>query len=223
MIGRLCMGFTPEKLEASDLDSTYNSLLTLWTSGIRDYHSLLSDYLTANSIFVAVLGFLLARQPVTVLFSIVIIILCMFGMLMSLQMAIVLGRFSTQNFIWEWRLRGIEQAANWRKPTLFVDLHRFRDQHAQHARELAPETLMVLPGSGEPDPVVGARVALVAECEYNLVSNVDREAAEHGASPGRQPSDRVEHELMRDNFTRLCQLLHYSNRLYFFKTSRRRS
>lgn len=66
----------------------------------------------------------------TVLFSILIVILCFFGMLMALQMAIVLGRFSTQNFIWEWRLRGIEQAASWRRPTLFVDLHRFRDQHA---------------------------------------------------------------------------------------------
>ena len=120
---------TPEKLEAHDLDSTYNSLVTLWTSGIRDYHSLLSDYLTANSIFVAAMGFLLARQPATILFSILIIILCLFGMLMSLQMAIVLGRFSTQNFIWEWRLRGIEQSGSWHKPRLFVDLHRFRDQH----------------------------------------------------------------------------------------------
>ena len=125
------MGLTPEEVDAGNLDSTYNSLLTLWTSGIRDYHSLLSDYLTANSIFVAAVGFFFARQPVTVLFSIVIIVLCMFGMLMSLQMAIVLGRFSSQNFIWEWRLRGIEQSASWRKPTLFMDLHRFRDQHTQ--------------------------------------------------------------------------------------------
>ena len=103
---------TPEELEANDLDSTYDSLVTLWTSGIRDYHSLLSDYLTANSIFVAAMGFLLARQPATIIFSILIIILCLFGMLMSLQMAIVLGRFSTQNFIWEWRLRGIEQSGS---------------------------------------------------------------------------------------------------------------
>ena len=55
--------------------------------------------------------------------------LCLFGILMSLQMAIVVGRFSIQNFIWEWRLRGIEQATNWRKQTLFLDMHRFRDQH----------------------------------------------------------------------------------------------
>jgi hypothetical protein len=115
--------------DKTDLQFTYNTLLHLWTSGVRDYHSLLADYLTANSIFVAAIGFLFARQPVTVLFSIVIIILGMFGMLMSLQMAIVLGRFSSQNFIWEWRLRGIEQSGSWGQPTLFVDMHRFRDQH----------------------------------------------------------------------------------------------
>ena len=123
------MGLTPEEIDAGNLDSTYNSLLTLWTSGIRDYHSLLSDYLTANSIFVAAIGFLFARQPVNVLFTIVTVILCLFGMLMSLQMAIVLGRFSSQNLIWEWRLRGIEQSASWRRPKLFVDMHRFREQH----------------------------------------------------------------------------------------------
>jgi hypothetical protein len=27
----------------TDLDSTYESLLTLWTSGVRDYHTMLSD------------------------------------------------------------------------------------------------------------------------------------------------------------------------------------
>jgi len=32
------------------------------------------------------------------------------------------------------------------------------------------------------------------EDEDNLVLNVDREAAEHGARLGRQRSDRVEHE-----------------------------
>ena len=33
-------------------NETYNHLITLWTSGVRDYHTMLSDYLTANSIFV---------------------------------------------------------------------------------------------------------------------------------------------------------------------------
>ena len=50
---------------APDLERSYENLVSLWTSGVRDYHSLLSDYLTANSIFVAAIGFLLARQPAT--------------------------------------------------------------------------------------------------------------------------------------------------------------
>jgi hypothetical protein len=35
-------------------------------------------------------------------------ILCVFGILMVLQMAIVLGRFSAQIALWEWQLRGSE-------------------------------------------------------------------------------------------------------------------
>ena len=57
---------------------------------------------------------------------------------------------------------------------------------------------MVFLGGGQPHSVVCCPIALVAEDEDNLVLNVDREAAKHGASLGRQRSDRVEHELMRD-------------------------
>lgn len=112
----------------SDPDTTYRNLIELWTSGIRDYHSLLSDYLTANSIFVAAIGFLLVRQPLPRVFALLVIILCLFGVLMALQMAIVLGRFSAQTALWEWRLRGIESRGQWTRPRLFVDLHRYRDQ-----------------------------------------------------------------------------------------------
>lgn len=38
-------------MDQADPHTTYRYLLDLWTSGVRDYHSLLSDYLTANSIF----------------------------------------------------------------------------------------------------------------------------------------------------------------------------
>lgn len=119
------------KGDANEIDSrqrTYSHLIGLWTSGVRDYHSLLSGYLTANSIFVAAIGFLVTRQPVTLIFSVLVIILCSFGLLISLQMAIVLGRFSAQNELWEWRLRGIERSPGWTDRRLFVDLHRFRDQ-----------------------------------------------------------------------------------------------
>ncbi len=115
--------------DRNNLERTYNNLVSLWTSGIRDYHSLLSDYLTANSIFVAAIGFLVARQPVIPIFVFLVLVLCFFGILITLQMAIVLGRFTAQNAIWEWQLRGIERASNWTQRELFLDLHRFRDQH----------------------------------------------------------------------------------------------
>jgi hypothetical protein len=108
---------------------TYDNLIDLWTSGVRDYHSLLSDYLMANSVFVAAIGFLLSRQSVELLLSFLVIVLCVFGILMALQMAIVLGRFSAQNAVWEWQLRGIENDPTWTHRKLFVDLYRFRDSH----------------------------------------------------------------------------------------------
>ena len=115
--------------DGKTLEQAYKSLIDLWTAGVRDYNSLLSDYLTANSIFVAAIGFLLARQPSTLLFVILVVILCAFGILMALQMAIVLGRYSAQTALWEWKLRGIERNTNWTQPALFVDLHRLRDLH----------------------------------------------------------------------------------------------
>ena len=109
--------------------NAYAHLLTLWTSGVRDYHSLLSDYLTANSIFVAAIGFLLARDSASMMFSALVVVLCLFGILMAVQMAIVLGRFSAQNHLWEWQLRGIEQTAGWLTRTPFQDLHRLTKEH----------------------------------------------------------------------------------------------
>ena len=101
-----------------DLHETYKHLLTLWTSGVRDYHSLLSDYLTANSIFAAIIGLMVSRESLALLFTILILVLSIFGVLLCVQMAIVLGRFSCQNALWEWQLRGIEQDPAWveRKP-----------------------------------------------------------------------------------------------------------
>jgi len=55
----------------------------------------------------------------------------------------------------------------------------------------------------QPHSVVRRPIALVAEDEDYLVLNVDREAAKHGASLGRQRGHRVEHELMRDRLSLL--------------------
>jgi len=53
------MDVETSRSEAESLEQAYKSLIDLWTAGVRDYNSLLSDYLTANSIFVAAIGFLL--------------------------------------------------------------------------------------------------------------------------------------------------------------------
>jgi len=62
---------------------------------------------------------------------------------------------------------------------------------------------MVLLGGGEPHPVICRVAALVPEDQDNLLLNVDREAAEHGAGTGRQWSNRIEHELMRNSLALL--------------------
>ena len=102
----------------TDLDSTYEHLLMLWTSGVRDYHTMLSDYLTAHSIFVAVIGLLVSRESLALPFTILIVLLSVFGIMLCWQMAIVLGRFSGQNAFWEWQLRGIEQVPEWNERQL---------------------------------------------------------------------------------------------------------
>lgn len=111
----------------TDLDATYERLLTLWTSGVRDYHTMLSDYLTAHSIFVAVIGLILSRERVAFSFTVLIVLLCVFGVLLCLQMAIVLGRLSGQNALWEWRLRGVEQDPAWQAERLMTSLHRLHE------------------------------------------------------------------------------------------------
>jgi len=112
---------------ASGLEATYEHLLTLWTSGVRDYHTMLSDYLTANSIFVAVIGLIVSRESPAISFTVLILLLCIFGILLCLQMAIVLGRLSGQNALWEWQLRGIEQAQEWQGRKLITGLYRLHE------------------------------------------------------------------------------------------------
>lgn len=116
-----------EQNEQAGRRAAYEHLLTLWTSGVRDYHTMLSDYLTANSIFVAVIGLLVSRESLALPFTILIVLLCIFGLLLSLQMAIVLGRFSGQNALWEWQMRGIEQTPEWGGQKLLTGLHQLHE------------------------------------------------------------------------------------------------
>jgi len=114
--------------QESGLDRTYDHLITLWTSGVRNYHTMLSDYLTANSIFVAVIGLLVSRESLALPFTALIIVLCVFGLLLCFQMAIILGRFSGQNALWEWQLRGIEQTQEWKRPKLMTGLYHLHER-----------------------------------------------------------------------------------------------
>lgn len=72
-----------------------------------------------------------------------------------------------------------------------------------HVGELPLQTPVLIFGCSEPHAVVCRLITLVAKDEDNLVLNVDREAAEHGARLGRQRSDRVEHEFMWNRLARL--------------------
>lgn len=56
---------------------------------------------------------------------------------------------------------------------------------------------------GQPDSVIRGVSWFVAKDENDLLVDVNCEAAEHGASPGRERSKRVEDELMGDGLTRL--------------------
>ncbi len=109
------------------LESTYDHLIALWTSGVRNYHTMLSAYLTANSIFVAVIGLLVSRESLALPFTPLIILLCVFGLLLRFQMAIVLGRFSGQIALWEWQLRGIQQGPEWNQHKLIMGLYRLHE------------------------------------------------------------------------------------------------
>jgi len=62
---------------------------------------------------------------------------------------------------------------------------------------------MVLLGGCEPHSIVCRLVGLIPQYEDNLVPNVDSEATEHGASFGRQHSDRVKYKPMRDSLALL--------------------
>lgn len=124
----------------------YDHLITLWTSGVRDYHSMLSDYLTANYIFVAVIGLIVSRESpgMSLSLTVLILLLCIFGILLCLQMAIVLGRLSGQNALWEWQLRGIELAQDWQGQKLITGLYRLHETR-QPIEEMRNEPPVFMP------------------------------------------------------------------------------
>jgi hypothetical protein len=73
---------------------------------------------------------LVSRESKSLLFPVLIAVLCLFGILMTAQMAIMLGRFSAQNSLWAWKLRGIERSSGWRYERPLTDLNRLREGEA---------------------------------------------------------------------------------------------
>jgi len=67
--------------------------------------------------------------------------------------------------------------------------------------KLAAQTLVVLHGGGEPHSVVFYLFLPFAKDEDNLVSNINGEAAEHGARLDRELGDGVEHKRVRHGLT----------------------
>jgi len=84
--------------------------VNLWTSGIRDYHSLTSTYVTANSFLITALAFLLKDIPNgdgsdKLIPSLAI---CIVGLYLVLQMYFAQSRFRAQNIYWEFNLIKLE-------------------------------------------------------------------------------------------------------------------
>ena len=88
-----------DKQYLDDLEKNYSMLSNLWACGIRDYHNLNSNYLTANSILIAAIAITFRIGIVTT--YIVSIAFSFIGILICLQMGIALGRFRSQNVYWE--------------------------------------------------------------------------------------------------------------------------
>jgi len=118
-------------LPNEDLKKSHDSLQSLWSTGTGDYHSLFSAYLTANSIFIAALvalSIVISEDKAKLVYVLGFALLSIIGVAIAVQMALALGRFSAQNYFFEWKLRGIENHPEWSGTVLFRDLWAFREK-----------------------------------------------------------------------------------------------
>lgn len=116
----------PQTKDDENIDMEIYILLTnLRSSGNRDYHSLTSTYLIANSIFMSGVWILLNQGSVFGYCA--SIILSILGLILCLQMFIAQGRLRAQNMYWEKILREIENKPNWKKQKNFSNLKDIMD------------------------------------------------------------------------------------------------
>lgn len=129
-----------------ELEKDYEMLISLWSNGVRDYHSLFSGYLTANSIFVAAVLLLfkeLCSSPDNLIIKLGILIISAFGAFIAFQMAVALGRFSAQNALIEWRARKIEYGSSWKRFKILSDIREVKEnQNGIHDEESIPKLFM---------------------------------------------------------------------------------
>ena len=110
-------------------DKDYETLAMLWSAGVGHYHSLFYSYLTAHAFFVAAATVTLAvlAQQHEILLLIVLTLVCLLGVFIGFQMAVALGRFSAENVMFEYRLRGLEHQEGFDRARIFTDLWNFRE------------------------------------------------------------------------------------------------
>ena len=115
-------------ISLSSRSDEYSTLVTLWSGGTRDYHSLFSAYLSANAIFVAAGMVVMSRFGANEQFvGFLLLVISLVGLIVALQMLVALARFSGQNAFFEWRLRSIERHNTVIPFKLFSELWQWRE------------------------------------------------------------------------------------------------
>lgn len=118
----------------------YSELITLWTTGRREYHRLTATYVTANSLLIASISFLMKDVKQS---ELLISIISIIGLLLCLNFKVAQERLSGENYYWERNLRIYERNNEKDETKLFVILDN-----------LMNEENFVLPAVGEEPPMV---------------------------------------------------------------------
>jgi len=118
----------PADIPLLSASNEYSTLVTLWSGGTRDYHSLFSAYLSANAIFVAAGMVVMSSRTNDQFVGVLLLVISVVGLIVALQMLAALSRFSGENAFFEWRLRSIERQDNAIPFKLFSELWQWREK-----------------------------------------------------------------------------------------------
>lgn len=106
-----------------DDENIYKALISLRSSGTRDYHNLNATYLTANLLLISLISILLfmGGDPAQS-FNAMILILSLLGFFLCFQMVFAQNRMRYINKLYEERLRKIEDENKW-SHRIYVDIY----------------------------------------------------------------------------------------------------